>query len=80
MFEFLIERRISEAVERGEFERLPGAGRPLPLDDEDPLLPEEMRMASRILKNAGLDDPRLDQEELDARRRALLNLGRLREV
>lgn len=29
-FESLAERRIREAVERGEFDDLPGAGRPLP--------------------------------------------------
>lgn len=29
-FESLVERRIREAQERGEFDNLPGAGRPLP--------------------------------------------------
>ena len=49
---YLAERRIEEAVARGELDNLPGAGRPLDLDDEDPLWPEEVRMAKRILKNA----------------------------
>jgi hypothetical protein len=31
---------------------LPGAGRPLELDD-DPLVPAELRVAFRIMKNAG---------------------------
>jgi len=48
----LAERRIEEAIARGEFDELPGAGRPLELDD-DPLVPEDMRVACRILKNAG---------------------------
>ena len=48
----IVERRIAEAIERGEFEGLPGAGRPLELDD-DRLVPEELRVAYRILKNAG---------------------------
>ena len=52
----LAERRIDEAVARGEFDNLPGAGRPLDLDDEDPLWPEEVRMAKRILRNAGYED------------------------
>ena len=50
---YLAERRIEKAIARGEFDDLPGAGRPLELDDVDPLLPEELRLAYRILKNAG---------------------------
>jgi hypothetical protein len=49
--EWIAERRIEEAVARGELQGLPGEGRPLDLDD-DPLVPEEMRMAKRILRNA----------------------------
>jgi hypothetical protein len=52
MLEFLAERRIAEAVANGELDGLPGAGRPLELDD-DALIPEELRLAYRILKNAG---------------------------
>jgi hypothetical protein len=48
----IVERRIAEAIERGDFEDLPGAGRPLKLDD-DPLVPEQLRVAYRIMKNAG---------------------------
>ena len=36
---------------------MPGAGRPLDLDDEDALVPEELRMAHRILKNANVPLP-----------------------
>ena len=50
--QYLAERKIAEAVARGELDNLPGQGRPLDLDDEDPLWPEEVRMARRILKNA----------------------------
>jgi hypothetical protein len=50
--ELMAERRIAEAVSRGELDGLPGAGRPLDLED-DALVPEEERMANRILKNAG---------------------------
>lgn len=49
--EWIAERRIEEAVSRGELDRLPNAGRPLDLY-EDPLVPPEMRMAKRILGNA----------------------------
>jgi hypothetical protein len=51
--EWLAERRIAEAVSQGELDDLPGAGKPLALDD-DRLVPEDLRMAHRILKNAGL--------------------------
>lgn len=56
MLDFLAERRIAEAVSRGELDHLPGAGAPLALDD-DALVPEELRLSHRILKNAGLAPP-----------------------
>ncbi len=49
--ELIAQRKIDEAAERGELQGLPGEGAPLDLY-EDPLVPEEMRMAKRILKNA----------------------------
>ena len=48
----LAERKIAEASVRGEFDNLPGEGRPLVLDD-DSLVPEELRLAWRVLKNSG---------------------------
>jgi hypothetical protein len=48
----LVEERIQEALRRGDFDHLPGAGQPLALDD-DCLVPPEVRIAYRILKNAG---------------------------
>ncbi len=56
LFERIAEQRIAEALERGEFDDLPGAGRPLALDD-DVLVPEDLRLAYRILKNAGFVPP-----------------------
>jgi len=53
IFDLLAEQRIADAIKRGELDNLPGAGRPLDLDD-DPLLSPEQRMANRILKNAGV--------------------------
>jgi len=53
MLELIAERKIAEAVANGELDNLPGQGRPLALDD-DALVPEELRMAHRILKNAGI--------------------------
>lgn len=59
MLDFLVEQKLLEAVSRGEFDHLPGAGRPLDLDD-DPLIPEELRVAYRILKNAGFVPPEVE--------------------
>jgi hypothetical protein len=56
MLDFLVEQKLLEAVSRGEFDDLPGAGRPLDLD-HDPLVPEDLRLAYRILKNAGFVPP-----------------------
>lgn len=49
----IAEKRIEEAIERGEFDNLAGAGKPLKLDD-DPNVPPELRMAFKILKDAGI--------------------------
>ena len=59
MLELIAERRIAEALERGELANLPGAGRPLALDD-DALVPEDLRAAYRILKNAGYVPPEVE--------------------
>ena len=54
----LAEGRIREAQQRGEFDGLPGAGKPLALE-EDALIPEELRAGYRLLKNAGYLPPEL---------------------
>ena len=50
-FEKIIEERILTAQKRGEFENLPGAGKPLKFED-DRFVSEELRLAYKILKNA----------------------------
>jgi hypothetical protein len=55
----LAEARIEEAIARGELDRLPGNGRPLRLED-DSMVPEGLRMACRILKNANCLPPELE--------------------
>jgi hypothetical protein len=59
LFDLIAEQRIAEAIARGELENLPGAGRPLDLGD-DALIPEDLRMAYRILKNAGFVPPEVE--------------------
>ena len=56
LLDALVEQRIACARDAGEFDNLPGAGKPLELDD-DRLVPEELRVAHRILKNAGCLPP-----------------------
>ncbi|MCX7794408.1 MAG: DUF1992 domain-containing protein [Thermodesulfovibrionales bacterium] len=55
----IAEERIREAMERGDFDNLPNKGKPLNLDD-DSLIPEDLRMAYRILKNTGYLPPELE--------------------
>jgi len=49
----IAERKISEAMARGDFDDLPGRGKPLALEDDLVCVPAELRMAYKILKNAG---------------------------
>ena len=68
-FELVVEERIREAIRAGAFDDLPGAGKPLVLDD-DRMVPEDVRMAYRILKNAGFVPP-----ELETRKEASICAG-----
>ncbi len=63
MFKFtrIAERRIREAMEQGQFENLKGKGRPLNLED-DSFVPQDLRMAYKMLKNAGFLPPELQEE------------------
>lgn len=53
MFDKLVEQRIREAQEAGEFDDLEGAGRPVNLEAYFNT-PEELRAAYAVLKNAGV--------------------------
>jgi hypothetical protein len=55
----IAEEKIRESMARGEFDNLPGAGKPLVLED-DSMVPEELRVAYKILKNAGCLPPELE--------------------
>ena len=58
----IAEKRIEEAQSRGEFDHLPGAGRPLQLED-DSHIPPELRMAYKVLHNAGCLPPELQERK-----------------
>ncbi|MDY6830637.1 MAG: DnaJ family domain-containing protein [Thermodesulfobacteriota bacterium] len=58
-FEKIIEQRIEKARKEGAFDNLPGAGKPLVLED-DRHIPEDLRLAYKILKNAGCLPPEIE--------------------
>ena len=65
-FSFLVsEDKIKKAYQNGEFNNLPGFGKPLPKDSLASV-PEELRMAYRVLRNAGysLEEDKIRQELL----------------
>lgn len=53
MWRSITERLIQEAIDEGKFDNLPGKGKPLDLE-EDMSSPPHLRVANRILKNAGV--------------------------
>jgi len=57
--ERLAEERIRDAIQRGEFDNLPGRGKPLNLED-DRHIPDDLRLAYKVLKNAGCLPPELE--------------------
>ncbi|HVF56413.1 MAG TPA: DnaJ family domain-containing protein [Pyrinomonadaceae bacterium] len=62
----LVEQKIKEAMERGEFKDLAGKGRPINLD-ENPFEDPTMRTAYRLLKNNNFTLPWIEErKELDA--------------
>ena len=61
-FHLIAEKRIQEAMSQGQFDNLPGKGKPLEFED-DSMVPEDLRMAYKILKNAGFIPPELQTEK-----------------
>ncbi|MFY4776407.1 DUF1992 domain-containing protein [Metabacillus sp. RGM 3146] len=59
------EEKIKKAIKEGEFDNLPGMGKPLELEDLSSV-PENLRMAYKMMKNAGMqdDEPALKKEIL----------------
>lgn len=58
-FEKIVEERIRIAQKKGDFDNLEGRGKPLVLED-DRHVPEELRLAYKILKNANCLPPELE--------------------
>lgn len=69
----LVSRRIEEAMRRGDFDNLRGRGKPLPIE-EDGLVPEDQRMAFKLLRNN-----ELAPDWIAERREVLAAVARWRE-
>ncbi|MEW6721231.1 MAG: DUF1992 domain-containing protein [Thermodesulfobacteriota bacterium] len=68
----IAERKILEAMENGEFDDLPGKGKPLDLSD-DPMVPEDLRLAYKVMRNAGCLPPELELHREIIRLRELVD-------
>ncbi len=69
-FEALVEQRIKKAQKEGIFDNLAGRGKPLKFEDQH--VPEELRLAHKILKNAGFLPPEVDVRKKITRLEQLL--------
>ncbi|TWI75605.1 uncharacterized protein DUF1992 [Desulfobotulus alkaliphilus] len=61
LFGKIAEEKIKEAQQKGAFNNLEGAGRPLP--EENMAIPEDLRMAYRMLKTADCLPPELEMRK-----------------
>ena len=58
-FDRLVESIIKDAMQRGEFDNLPGKGKPIDLTEYFET-PQEVRLANSVLKNAGMTSREVD--------------------
>ncbi len=70
-FQTIVEERIRKAQRTGAFDNLPGSGEPLVYED-DRFIPEELRLAYKILKNADCTPPELELKKEIRRTEELL--------
>jgi DnaJ-like protein len=73
IFARLAEAKIDDAMRRGEFDDLPGAGKPLELEDLSHV-PAHMRLGYKVLRNANVLPPEVEL------RREMYSLDRLIET
>jgi len=58
----IAERKITEAIQKGLLDIQEWRNRPLPMTNDN-LVPEELRMAHKILKNAGYLPPEIEAKK-----------------
>jgi hypothetical protein len=80
-WESLVEKKIREAIEQGEFDNLPGKGKPVDTS-ENPFEDPELRLAHRLLRNAGFAPPWVEErKDIDAElEQARTTLARARSL
>ncbi|MCA1795829.1 MAG: DUF1992 domain-containing protein [Desulfotignum sp.] len=59
-FEKIVEERIKKAQQQGVFDDLEGIGKPFVFEDNQPQVPDDCRLAYKILKNAGFLPPEIE--------------------
>lgn len=79
--ESLTEKKLREAIEKGEFEDLPGKGQPIDLK-ENPFEDPDLRVVHRLLRNAGFAPAWIEERkdidaELEAAQRKLFRAWEL---
>lgn len=82
-WESLIDQKIREAMERGEFDDLPGKGEPIDTS-ENPFEDPEMRLAHRMLRSAGFAPSWIEERkdidsELEIARKELSRVWTVRQ-
>lgn len=60
--QIIAERKISEAIRNGKLETGEWKGKPLPVED-DRFVPPDLRLAYKILKNAGYLPPEIEAKK-----------------
>lgn len=74
-FESIVEERIRSAQKSGAFNNLSGSGKPLDLE-QDENIPQDLRLAYKILKNADCLPPEIEaQKEIQRTEDLLVNMN-----
>ena len=73
-FDKIVEALIKAAQERGEFDNLPGRGKPIDLTSYFEM-PEDIRVAQSVLKNAGITSPEVQLLKEIAELRQILTVA-----
>lgn len=66
-----VEEKIREAIARGDFDNLPGKGKPLDLTEWENT-PEQFRMAYSVLKSSGYSPPEVQMKNEIGELKALI--------
>ncbi|MCP4670083.1 MAG: DUF1992 domain-containing protein [Desulfobacula sp.] len=74
-FEAVVEKRIKKAQKEGFFDNLKGSKKPLKFDDMN--VPKDLRLAHKVLKNAGFLPPEIELKKKIASTEQLLETAEI---